>query len=181
MTIQGATQSGYDGGGYVGDCARDHPVVARPSLEADRVAPVGVPEGVSEPHPVGHTVAQYGGADSGAGEGLPQDALPSIREAAVKVGGFKRLSEIAGQLGQDDEGQQPARLVLAPLLPQVGSSKRWLVSPDGNLWLLPWGALTLPDGSYALEKHPISYLTSGRDFCFRCVRFPCSRSTPSAT
>jgi CHAT domain-containing protein/Tfp pilus assembly protein PilF len=56
-----------------------------------------------------------------------------------------------------------ASLVLKPLLPHIEGSKRWLISPDGNLWLLPWEALTLPDGSYAIEKHPISYLTSGRD------------------
>jgi CHAT domain-containing protein/Tfp pilus assembly protein PilF len=56
-----------------------------------------------------------------------------------------------------------SRQVLAPLLPHVGKAKNWLISPDGNLWLLPFEALTLPDGSYAVEKHHISYLTSGRD------------------
>jgi tetratricopeptide (TPR) repeat protein len=55
------------------------------------------------------------------------------------------------------------KLVLAPLLPHIGTTKRWLISPDGNLWLLPWEALTLQDGKYALEEHHISYLTSGRD------------------
>jgi CHAT domain-containing protein/Tfp pilus assembly protein PilF len=54
-------------------------------------------------------------------------------------------------------------LVLKPLLPHISASKKWLVSPDGNLWLLPWEALTLPDGKFAVEKHLVSYLTSGRD------------------
>jgi CHAT domain-containing protein/tetratricopeptide (TPR) repeat protein len=54
-------------------------------------------------------------------------------------------------------------LLLKPLLPQVGKAKRWLISPDGNLWLLPFEALTLPDGKFAVEKYHISYLTSGRD------------------
>jgi CHAT domain-containing protein/Tfp pilus assembly protein PilF len=55
------------------------------------------------------------------------------------------------------------KLVLAPLLPRVGTAKRWLVSPDGNLWLVPFEALPVGEGSYAVEKHQISYLTSGRD------------------
>jgi CHAT domain-containing protein len=56
-----------------------------------------------------------------------------------------------------------SRLILTPLLAHIGTSKRWLVSPDGNLWLLPFEALTLPDGKYAVEEHEIRYLTSSRD------------------
>jgi hypothetical protein len=101
----GGGRSGFGGGGYTGDFAIDHPVVDRPSPEADGFEPVAVIDVVREPHPVAHTVLQPGGADTGAGEELLQDALPSICEAAGRVGGFKRLSEIAGQLGQYDEGQ----------------------------------------------------------------------------
>jgi CHAT domain-containing protein/Tfp pilus assembly protein PilF len=54
-------------------------------------------------------------------------------------------------------------LVVKPLLPHVGQAKRWVVSPDGNLWLLPWEILLLADGKYAVEKHAISYVMSGRD------------------
>jgi CHAT domain-containing protein len=56
-----------------------------------------------------------------------------------------------------------SNLVLTPLLPHVGKAKRWLVSPDGNLWLVPFEALTLKGGAYAVEKHQLSYLISGRD------------------
>src|SRR5690606_30815796 len=56
-----------------------------------------------------------------------------------------------------------ARLVLHPLLPHAGKASSWLVSPDAGLWLVPWQALTLPDGSYAVEKYPIQYAISGRD------------------
>jgi CHAT domain-containing protein/Tfp pilus assembly protein PilF len=55
-----------------------------------------------------------------------------------------------------------SKLVLHPLLPQVGKSQRWVVSPDAGLWLVPWEALTLPSGKYAVEEHRISYVISGR-------------------
>ncbi len=53
--------------------------------------------------------------------------------------------------------------VLAPLLQHVGQASRWVVSPDGSLWLVPWEMLLLPDGKYAVEKHTITYVLSGRD------------------
>ncbi len=62
-----------------------------------------------------------------------------------------------------------ARRVLHPLLKHVGAVERWVLCPDGNLWLVPWNALPLPGGpdvaevTYAVEKHTISYVTSGRD------------------
>ncbi len=93
-------------------------------------------------------------------------------DAAVKQ--FRAAMKGSGKLIKD-KGEEHAEkalrehldalstLVLAPLLPHVGKSERWFVSPDGNLWLLPWEALTLADGKYALEKYHVSYLTSGRD------------------
>ena len=56
-----------------------------------------------------------------------------------------------------------ARLVLTPLLPHLGASERWVLSPDAALWLIPWQALPLEDGRYAVEGHVIDLVLSGRD------------------
>ncbi|MFO0808407.1 MAG: CHAT domain-containing tetratricopeptide repeat protein [Gemmataceae bacterium] len=56
-----------------------------------------------------------------------------------------------------------AKLVLHPLLRAAGSGTRWIVSPDADLWLVPWPALTMPDGKYAAESLQISFAVSARD------------------
>jgi CHAT domain-containing protein/Tfp pilus assembly protein PilF len=93
-------------------------------------------------------------------------------EAAVSAV-RKALSGAPADLGKTNERQaerQVARplnalsdLVLRPLWKHVGKKPRWVLSPDASLWLVPWAALLLPDGSYAVEKHQLSYVVNGRD------------------
>jgi CHAT domain-containing protein/Tfp pilus assembly protein PilF len=72
-----------------------------------------------------------------------------------------------GEANAEKELRQPlealARLVLHPLLHHVGQAERWIISPDASLWLVPWAALPLPDGKYAIEEHTIRYVVTGRD------------------
>ena len=67
--------------------------------------------------------------------------------------------------------------VLAPLRPATGTAARLLVSPDGDLNLIPFEALVGDDGRYAIERYAISYLTSGRDLLRMAVARP-SRGAP---
>jgi WD40 repeat protein/CHAT domain-containing protein/tetratricopeptide (TPR) repeat protein len=55
-----------------------------------------------------------------------------------------------------------ARLLLKPLLPHIDKQKRWLISPDGEAWLVPFAALPLGKG-VVIETHSIRYLAGGRD------------------
>jgi len=63
-----------------------------------------------------------------------------------------------------------ADLVLRPLLPHVGTVRRWVVSPDAALWLIPWAALPLDGTRYAIEEHSIQLVVSGRDLIQRAAK-----------
>ncbi len=69
-----------------------------------------------------------------------------------------------------------ARLVLHPLLPHIDKTERWIICPDGNLFLVPWAALSLANGHPAIEGHAISCVTSGRDLV--AVKSPAQVSAP---
>jgi len=54
-------------------------------------------------------------------------------------------------------------LVLAPLRPWFGDVTHLLLSPDGQLNLLPFAALVDDQGRYLIETYTLTQLTSGRD------------------
>jgi hypothetical protein len=70
----------------------------------ERPEPVVLPDVATAPHPTPHTDAPLP-TETGTGDGVLQEALPEITAAARKVGGFKRLAEIAGQLDRSGVGQ----------------------------------------------------------------------------
>src|SRR5262249_21000845 len=53
--------------------------------------------------------------------------------------------------------------VMRPLRDAIGSETHLLISPDGDLNLVPFDALLDEHGRYLIERYAISYLTSGRD------------------
>jgi CHAT domain-containing protein/tetratricopeptide (TPR) repeat protein len=60
-----------------------------------------------------------------------------------------------------------AKLIRQPLSRYIDRADHWIISPDAALWLVPWAALPLADGRYAIEKHAVSYVVSGRDLIDR--------------
>jgi CHAT domain-containing protein len=60
-----------------------------------------------------------------------------------------------------------SRLVLDKICKYAHGSKYWVVSPDGPLWNVPWAALLLPDGRYAIEDITFRYAISGQDLIGR--------------
>jgi len=57
--------------------------------------------------------------------------------------------------------------ILQPLIKATAGQRRWIVSPDDSLWLLPWAAIPMSDGRYAIEQFEISYVVTGRDLVRR--------------
>ena len=53
--------------------------------------------------------------------------------------------------------------VMRPLRPLLGDATQLLISPDGQLNLIPFAALVDEDGRYAVGRYSFTYLTSGRD------------------
>lgn len=53
--------------------------------------------------------------------------------------------------------------LIRPLRPLLGDATQLLISPDGELNLLPFQALVDEQGRYLIERYAFTYLTSGRD------------------
>lgn len=54
-------------------------------------------------------------------------------------------------------------LVMKPVTRLVGKHTQLILSPDGELNLLPFGALITEKGNYLIERYSMSYVSSGRD------------------
>jgi CHAT domain-containing protein/tetratricopeptide (TPR) repeat protein len=99
-----------------------------------------------------------------------EDAVKAVRRILKDAQGSPKHPSTITQDGEPDAEKallkpmrELSRLVLEPLAEQIDGKKRWYISPDASLWLVPWAALPLKDGRYAVEAHTISYLVSGRD------------------
>ncbi len=68
------------------------------------------------------------------------------------------------------------RQVVLPIASAIGDATRLLISPDGDLNLIPFDALVAGDERYLIERYAITYLTSGRDL----LRLRVSRISQSA-
>ncbi len=112
------------------------------------------------------------------GEARPIDeAVSEVREA-IQAG--PDAVRTRGEPEAEEALRAPmdalAALILKPLLPHIRESKRWLLSPDAALWLVPWAALPLGGGRFALEDHEIRYLVSGRDLATAAVGRPAGKA-----
>jgi len=67
--------------------------------------------------------------------------------------------------------------IMQPVRAMLGDATQLLISPDGELNLIPFQALVDEQGSYLLQRYSFAYLTSGRDL-LRMRVVQASRSNP---
>ena len=98
------------------------------------------------------------------------DASKIDEQVRVARTALKEAPDLIRENGEEDAEKmlEPslrslAGSILYPLLEAVGPSKTIYLSPDSLLWLVPWSALPLEDGQYAIEKFDIRFLVTGRD------------------
>ncbi|MEP6911944.1 MAG: CHAT domain-containing protein, partial [bacterium] len=95
---------------------------------------------------------QPGWVDLGDAAVIDSD-VATLRKALISP-----RSTNARQTGQALFGK-----VMQPILPLIGDIHRLFLSPDGDLNLIPFGALVDDQDRYLVENYSITYLTSGRD------------------
>ena len=99
--------------------------------------------------------------------GLAQEIEAALAEVLQGIGVPPPRQETELEAERKLEG--PLRLLsdrlIKPLEAHLGRARRWILSPDANLWLVPWAALPMEDVRYAVERHLIHLVVSGRDLC----------------
>ena len=121
------------------------------------------------PHYAAYVLGRTGApAAVDLGEAAPIDAAVESLRAALADPRSPRAKDLGRALGER---------VYRPIAPLLGGSRTVLVSPDGALNLVPWGAFVGDDGHYLIERASFTYLTSGRDLLRLGARAP-SRGAP---
>jgi CHAT domain-containing protein len=92
------------------------------------------------------------GRDLGPAAGI-DEAIDALRQA-LRDPGRNDVKALARAV----DGQ-----VLAPIRALVGDATRLVISPDGELSLIPFEALVDDRDQYAIERYAINYVTSGSD------------------
>jgi CHAT domain-containing protein/tetratricopeptide (TPR) repeat protein len=100
-----------------------------------------------------------------------QDTLTDVSKMmselqSIRAPSFPVAAEKALETSFRTASSALTRLVVDPLRPAIGTTRNWIISPDGNLWAIPWATLWQGDpttGRYLIQDHFTSYAVSARD------------------
>jgi CHAT domain-containing protein len=143
--------------------------VVRVKLQ-DYDAPVGVDGLPAPPHFLAWLVPPAGAGDVRVFDLGPADQIESLaanllaeleQVAHADDGTREKLAQLATTYRE--ASAKLAQRILHPLLAHAGKAQHWIISPDADLWLVPWNALLLDDGAYFSERFRLTHVVSARD------------------
>ena len=112
-------------------------------------------EAYGPPHYAAYVVRKHA-----APIGLDLGAAGAVDEAIAGLRGALRDPK---RTDVKERARAVDQRVMQPLRASFGAATRLLISPDGQLNLVPFETLVDERGSYLIERYAMSYLTSGRD------------------
>lgn len=89
-----------------------------------------------------------------------REARAALQDAPAVI---REQGEPEAELELKPALQRLAEKILHPLVKDFPADQTIYLSPDSSLWLVPWSALPLEGGEYAIEKFDLRFLVSGRD------------------
>jgi CHAT domain-containing protein/Tfp pilus assembly protein PilF len=108
-----------------------------------------------EPHYVAYVIRKQGDARY-------QD-LGAVEEIEARVKAWREALRDPQRKDARELGRAVDERVMQPLRAWLGETRQLLISPDGELNLIPFEALVDEQGKYLIERYAFTYLTSGRD------------------
>ena len=122
---------------------------------------------------------------------LPEYAAYTLRASgqpmATTLGEAKQIETLATRMrsrlaSRRPDWVEPARrlydLLILPIRDHLGEGNALFVAPDGALNLVPFGLLLDKDGRFLMERHDVTYLSSGRDLLDVTPNPSATRSPP---
>ncbi|MCR9201119.1 MAG: CHAT domain-containing protein [Planctomycetaceae bacterium] len=103
------------------------------------------------------------------GAAAPIDELVSTLRQQIQSAPFEvaKTGEVGTTANFQTSVAEVSRAVLHPLLAELEDTEELIISPDSELWMLPWNALLLPDGRYLVEQYRTRFVLSGRELARR--------------
>jgi CHAT domain-containing protein/tetratricopeptide (TPR) repeat protein len=157
----------------------------RAALPADSVfvefAKILVTESKLGRNPADPKVARYAAwviPPAGQGEvklvdlGLAETLENAISEATAAIkppgkGTIKNADQPVAERKAMAALQVLSDRLYVPLKDELQPAKRWVLGLDASLWLVPWAALPVSEGRYAVEDHLIHTVINGNDLLLR--------------
>jgi CHAT domain-containing protein/Tfp pilus assembly protein PilF len=115
----------------------------------------GSPEGLGNPRYVVYVVPSQGDVKCrDLGDAKTINATLSVYRQALRSSNSKDFKQIARTVEAK---------IIEPVLSLLGEAKHLLISPDGDLNLIPFEALVDAQNHFLIENYAFTYLTSGRE------------------